>query len=155
MKLLFVCHGNICRSVGAEYICNHLIKKYNYFNISCDSAAISYEEIGNPIYPPMEEVLIEHGVEIGSHRARIVTKQDYLDFDYIFIMNDENKRGINRIIPHDINNKIYKILEFIDKSGDIEDPWHTGRYSKVYNQLYEAIEIILSKINLQKLNKKI
>lgn len=147
LKLLFVCHGNICRSVAAEFICKDLIKKNHLENkFYVESRATSLEEIGNEIYPPMREVLEKHNVNIDRHYSTQITRIDYERFDYIFVMDDNNMHNIMRNVIEDDEHKIFMITKFADMPGFIEDPWYTGRYEKVYNQLNEAIQKILEKL---------
>lgn len=146
-NILFVCHGNICRSVAGEYIMKYILhnkKKNDIFFV--DSAATTYDEIGNGIYPDMKKVLIKNNIPIGNHTAKIIKKEDYNDFDYILCMDNENIIHLNRIIGEDINKKIYKLLYFYDGSNnDIEDPWYTRNFEKVYKQLYDSIICFLKK----------
>lgn len=148
LKLLFVCHGNICRSVAAEFICKQVIKdKHLEDKFYVESRATSLEEIGNEIYPPMKKVLEEHHIDIGKHYSTQITRIDYEKFDYIFIMDDNNMRNIMRIVNQDDKHKIHMITEFAGMDGFIEDPWYTGKYEKVFNELNEAIQKILKKLS--------
>ena len=131
-SILFVCHGNICRSVMAKYIL-----KNKTSDIYCESAATSYEEIGNDIYPPAKRCLDKHNIPYGTHQARRVTPSDYDRFDEIYVMDSYNLSNIHRILD-DPDNKIKKISSF-----DIDDPWYTGDFEGVYEQLNEAIEKLL------------
>lgn len=131
-KILFVCHGNICRSVMAEYIL-----KNKTTEIYCESAATSSEEIGNDIYPPAKRCLDKHGIKYDRHYARRVTKQDYDKFDEIYVMDSNNMYNIMRILD-DPQNKIKKLC-----SIDIEDPWYTDNFELVYKQIDEGINNIL------------
>lgn len=131
-KILFVCHGNICRSVMAEYILKNKNK-----DIYCESAATSNEEIGNDIYPPAKRCLELHNIKYDKHHARRVTEEDYDAFDEIYVMDSNNMRNILRII-NDKENKIKKLCSF-----DIEDPWYTGDFETVYSQINEGIDNIL------------
>lgn len=150
IKMLFVCHGNICRSVAAEFICKQLIKEQKLENeFYIDSCATSLEEIGNPIYPPMKKVLEKHHILLGKHYARQITKEDYNNFDYIFIMDNNNMRNIKHLLGEDINHKIYLIKDFVGKNGYIEDPWYTGNYELVFNDLYDCIQRIIEKLRCE------
>lgn len=138
-KIIFVCHGNICRSPAAEYI----MKKYtNKYNVS--SKATSYEEIGNDIYPPMKKVLRDNNVNFDRHYASRITYQDYLDADYIFYMDDENKYSLIRMFGE--SNKILPIYNYSKDIIEIEDPWYTGRYLLVYKQIEQCIKDIINNI---------
>ena len=127
-KVLFVCHGNICRSVMAEYIA----KKYRD-DLYCESRAVSYEEEGNDIYPPAKRCLDRHGIPYQKHHARRISQNDYERFDVIYVMDGYNMRLIKRIID-DRDGKIRML-----SCKEIEDPWYTDNFEEVYKQLYEAI----------------
>ena len=148
--MLFVCHGNICRSVAAKFICKQLIKEQKLENeFYIDSCATSLEEIGNPIYPPMKKVLEKHHILLEKHYARQITKEDYNNFDYIFIMDNNNMRNIKHLLGEDIDHKIYLIKDFVGKNGYIEDPWYTGNYELVFNDLYDCIQRIIEKLRCE------
>ena len=131
IKILFVCHGNICRSAMAEFICRHMRPEFY-----CESAAVSYEEEGNDMYPPAKRCLDRHKIPYGRHRARRIEKSDYDRFDEIYVMDDYNMRNILRIMP-DPKHKIRKLCPY-----DIEDPWYTDNFEKVYEELCEGIEAL-------------
>lgn len=131
-KILFVCHGNICRSVMAEYI----LKSKNT-DLYCESAATSYEEIGNDIYPPAKRCLDRHNIKYDRHYARRVTKEDYDKFDEIYVMDSYNMSNISRVFD-DPKHKIKKLCSY-----DIEDPWYTDNFELVYKQIDEGINALL------------
>ncbi|MBR4422329.1 MAG: low molecular weight phosphotyrosine protein phosphatase [Erysipelotrichaceae bacterium] len=131
-KILFVCWGNICRSPMAEYILKSLSN-----DIYCESRAVSDEESGNDIYPPAKRCLERHGIPYERHHARKITQQDYEDFDEIYVMDELNRNRIRKLID-DHDHKIRMLNE-----EEIEDPWWTGRYDEVYDQIYEGILNIL------------
>ncbi len=138
MKILFVCHGNICRSTMGEYILKDLIKKAGReAEFEIDSAAVSREEIGNPIYPPARRELTRRGVALGDHRARQVTTEDYRHFDRIYFMDESNRRYLQRLLPPDPE-KIQKLLP-----RDVADPWYTGDFAQTYEDLMEGCRNIL------------
>ncbi len=144
-KILFLCHGNICRSPIAEFVFKNLIKdRENEFYV--DSKAVSREEIGNPIYPPAQAKLREKNIPFDDHRSSQVTLNDYNDFDYIIVMEEYNIPRLMRIIGEDSDKKVYKLLDFTSKPGDIEDPWYSGNYEKVFNQITEGCKGLLQHV---------
>ncbi|MBQ2946108.1 MAG: low molecular weight phosphotyrosine protein phosphatase [Clostridia bacterium] len=139
-KVLFLCHGNICRSPIAEYVFKNISKGREIY---CESKAVSSEELGNPIYPPAAAVLRAHGVPFGNHRARKTEKSDYDVFDYIIVMENYNIPRLMRIIGEDPKGKVRRLLDFTNKPGDIEDPWYSGNFEKVYLQIEEGCAALL------------
>ena len=138
-KIIFVCHGNICRSVAAEYIMKSLTNEYDVV-----SRATSYEEINNDIYPPMKRVLLSHNIPFSRHYAKRIDYKDYEEADYIFYMDNENMYSLLRMFPH--SNKIYPIYKYTPSIHEIEDPWYTGRYELVYFQIRQCIIDIFNNI---------
>ncbi|MBO5994594.1 MAG: low molecular weight phosphotyrosine protein phosphatase [Firmicutes bacterium] len=139
-KILFVCHGNICRSTMAEYVMKDMLKKRGLDRaFEVDSAATSREEIGNPIYPPARKKLLSEGVPIGTHRARQITKADYEYFDHIYIMDHWNQRNILRVLGSDPKDKIEMLLP-----RDVADPWYTGDFDATYRDVVEGCEKIIN-----------
>ncbi len=130
-RILFVCHGNICRSVMAEFICK---KKRPEFE--CESAAVSYEEEGHDIYPSAKRCLEAHHIPYTRHRARRIEKRDYDRFDRIYVMDSYNMRNILRIVS-DPDRKIRMLCPY-----DIEDPWYTDNFELVYDQICQGIEAL-------------
>ena len=140
-KILFICHGNICRSPMGEYILKDMVKKLGkeeFFEI--DSAAVSREEIGNPVYPPARRELQKHGVFCGDHRARQVTREDYRHFDRIYYMDASNARWLARLLPKDPQ-KIRPLL-----SRDVADPWYTGDFSQTWDDITLGCKQILEEL---------
>ena len=142
IKVLFLCHGNVCRSTMAEMVLKHLVRlEYleDYFFI--DSAATSREEIGNGVHPGTRRKLAEVGIPCENHRAKQVTKADYDKFDYLIIMDTNNERNLNRIIGSDPDDKVYKLLDFTKRKGQsIADPWYTGNFEDTYEDVLEGCE---------------
>ncbi|MBR6515244.1 MAG: low molecular weight phosphotyrosine protein phosphatase [Bacilli bacterium] len=146
IKILFVCHGNICRSPIAEFIMKDKIKKLKLEKqFFIDSCGVSNEEAGNKIYPKAFNTLVKHNIFNASHIARQMTKSDYENFDYIFMMDKSNIRNFNRLFGSDYKNKISLITEYLDGIEDIEDPWYTDNFELIFNQIEVAIENILKK----------
>lgn len=145
MRILFVCHGNICRSPMAEFILKALVKAHGLedrFHI--ESAAVSAEETGNPIYPPAKRCLSQHGVWFDPlKRARQVTREDYDRFDRIICMDASNLRLIKRMIPSDPEGKIRLMMSFAGSSRDVADPWYTDDFETTFQDLLEGCEALL------------
>lgn len=144
-KILFVCHGNICRSPMAEFIMKALVKAHGlqdeYF---IASAAVSDEEYGNPIYPPARRCLSQHGVWFDTSKtARTVTKADYDRFDVIVCMDSSNLRWIRYIIPDDPQKKIHLLMSYTGRGRDVADPWYTGDFEKTFQDVLEGCEAML------------
>ena len=143
-KILFVCHGNICRSTMAEYVMEDMVDRLGLDGeFEIDSAATSREEIGNPIYPPARKKLIKEGVPVGNHRARQITKADYNYYDKIYIMDHYNLRNILRVLDlsekqADLDGKIEMLV-----SRDVADPWYTGDFDATYRDVVEGCERII------------
>lgn len=146
IKVLFCCHGNICRSPMAEFMMKDMVR---YRRIAdqfyIESAATSREEIGNDIHPGTKRKLTEVGVPFEPRRARQMTKLDYEKFDYIIVMDDENLRGVRRIIDADTDHKVYKLLDFAGQDRDIADPWYTGNFDDTYDDILAGLDALLCK----------
>lgn len=140
IKVLFVCLGNICRSLMAEFIFKDIVKKEGLDrSFIIDSAATSSEEIGNGIYYLAKEKLDEMGIPYTNHRARKISKLDYEKYDYIIGMEQRNVDNIKWILGlKEDDKKVYKLLEFSDNPRDISDPWYTGNFTKAYNDILEG-----------------
>ena len=141
-KIIFVCHGNICRSVAAEYIMKKLTNKY-----IVTSKAVSNEEMGNDIYPPMKRELDRNNIPYERHYASKITYEDYISADYIFYMDESNHYYLDRMFPN--SNKIYPIYKYTKDIKEIEDPWYTRRFDKVFKQIYQCVEDIINNIEDQ------
>lgn len=135
MKILFVCHGNICRSPMAEFVMKDIVKKRGMDNVHIASAATSTEEIGNPVHHGTRRKLAEHGISSAGKTAVQMTRADYDAYDLIIGMDSWNIKNIIRIIGNDSCNKVHKLLEFADDGGDIADPWYTGNFDVTYDDV--------------------
>ena len=138
-KIIFVCHGNICRSVAAEYI----MKKYTH-DYEIISRATSNEEMGNDIYPPMKRELIKNNIPFSRHYATRISYQDFMSADYIFYMDEENHYSLLRMFGE--SNKILPIYKYSKDIKEIEDPWYTDRFELVVKQINQCIKDILNNI---------
>ena len=148
IKILFVCHGNICRSPMAEFVMKDLVNKKgmaDQFEIA--SAATSTEEIGNPVYPPAKRKLKEHGISCEGKTARQMTKADYAYYDYIIAMDRFNLRNMTRFAGNDPDNKVSLLMDFTSRPGDVDDPWYTGDFDTTWEDVYEGCVGILKKLN--------
>ena len=145
IRVLFICHGNICRSPMAEFIFRDLVRRRGLEDrFYIESAATSTEEIGNPVYTPARRELERHGLSCEGKTARQVRQQDYQNFDYLLCAETYNIRNLRRIIPRDPAHKILRMLEFSDHPRDISDPWYTGNFSLAYSDIAEACESFLA-----------
>ena len=148
IKILFVCHGNICRSPMAEFVMKDLVKKKgmaDQFEIA--SAATSTEEIGNPVYPPAKRKLKEHGISCEGKTARQMTKEDYAYYDYIIAMDRFNIRNMTKFVGNDPDNKVSLLMDFASYPGDVADPWYTGDFDATWDDVYEGCLGLLKKLN--------
>lgn len=145
-RILFICHGNICRSPMAEFIMKHLVKRqHREDEFVIDSAAVSTEEIGNSIYPPAKRILNKYGIPFSDHRARQVRRSDYDQYDLLICMDQSNLRWLARLIPNgDPQQKVCLMMEFTGVYRDVADPWYTDNFEATYNDLTKAINAILN-----------
>ena len=150
IKVLFVCHGNICRSPMAEFVMKDLVKKAGMedaFHIA--SAATSTEEIGNPVYPPARRKLSEHGISCAGKTARQLRKADYVQYDYLVGMDSANYRNMQRICGGDPEEKISLLLDYTNHPGSVADPWYTGDFEATWRDVLDGCQGLLAEI-LQK-----
>lgn len=157
IKVLFVCHGNICRSPMAEFIMKDMVKKRGLadeFYIA--SAATSTEEIwgdrGNPVYPPARKELAKHGLSCDGKYAVQLKREDYAKYDYLIGMDSANIRNMERMCGGDPEGKIYRLLSFAGSSRDVADPWYTRDFKTTYNDVVEGCGALLEYIMAEKLN---
>ena len=142
-RIMFLCHGNICRSPMAEFIFKDILRKNgteNAFFVS--SSATSNEEIwngiGNPVYPPAREELLRHGLTCDSKRAVKLLKSDYDKYDLFICMDENNIRNTRRIFESDPLNKVRKLMDYTSRHGDVADPWYTGDFKTTYRDIFEG-----------------
>ncbi len=148
-SILFVCHGNICRSPMAEYVMRDLARKEKV-EAYIASAATSTEEIGNNIHHGTRKKLREMGVPAGDRQAVQMTRADYEKYDYIIGMDSFNIKNILRISGGDPNGKVHKLLSFAGSGGDIADPWYTGNFDETYKDVLRGCEALLNVIKSEK-----
>ncbi|MCR5110848.1 MAG: low molecular weight phosphotyrosine protein phosphatase [Ruminococcus sp.] len=145
IRVMFVCHGNICRSPMAEFVMKKLVADAGMadeFYIA--SSATSTEEIGNPVYPPARSELARHGIGCAGKTAVQLKKSDYDKYDYFIGTDTANIRNMNRIFGNDKNGKIYKLLTFAGRSDDVSDPWYSRDFGKAYSDIEEGCQGLLS-----------
>lgn len=147
IKILFICHGNICRSPMAEFVMKDMVEKAGMsekFRIA--SAATSTEEIGNPVYPPARRKLAQHGIACTGHAARQMTKRDYAEYDLLIGMDNANYRNMHRICDGDDENKIHMLMDFTDHPGEVTDPWYTGNFDITWENVNDGCRGLLKYI---------
>lgn len=147
VNILFICHGNICRSPMAEYIMKDLVKKEGRTkDFHIESRAVSYEEYGNPVYPPVKKILNSLGINYDEKHATVLTKEDYKKYDYLIAMDKSNLYGIQKIIGEDTLHKVHLLLEYTGENRDVSDPWYTRNFEKTYEDILRGCKAILNKI---------
>jgi len=149
-KILFVCHGNICRSPMAEFVMKHMVKQAGMSDkVYVESAATSTEEIGNPVYPPARRKLAEHGLSAAGKTARQMTRADYDRFNLIVCMDDWNIRNAMRIIGSDPQHKLCKLMDFTVRHDNVADPWYTGDFETTWTDVEEGCKGLLAVVSKQ------
>ena len=145
IKILFICHGNICRSPMAEFILRDMLERTGREReIAVSSAAVSREELGNPVYPPARRILAAHGIRCEGHAARQMSAQDYEKYDLLIGMDRSNLRTMQRICGGDPDGKLHLLLDFTDRKGEeVADPWYTGDFDAVWEDLLEGCQALL------------
>lgn len=147
-RILFVCHGNICRSPMAEFVMKDLVSKAGRDgDFYIESAATSTEEIGNSVYPPARQMLANHGISCKGKTARQMTRRDYQEFDLLIGMDDWNIRNMIRITGGDPDNKIIKLMNLTSRPGDVADPWYTGDFTATWRDVTEGCDALLQQID--------
>ena len=146
-KILFICHGNICRSPMAEFVMKDLTAKAGRaaeFHI--ESAATSREELGNSVYPPARKLLNSKGIDCSGKRARQITKKDYDNFDLLIGMDEMNIVNMRRVFGDDQEGKIHMLMDFTGRPGDVADPWYTGDFETTWTDVLEGCENLLKQL---------
>ena len=143
-KILFVCHGNICRSPMAEFIMKRIVAdagREEEFEIA--SAATSTEEIGNPVYPPARRKLAEHGISCAGKTARQLTRRDYAHYDLLIGMDRYNLANMRRMCGGDPDGKIHLLMDYTARPGDVADPWYTDDFEATWRDCMEGCTALL------------
>ena len=143
-RILFVCHGNICRSPMAEFVMKHLVQEAGMAaDFHIESAATSTEEIGNSVYPPARRKLAEHNIGCKGTTARQMTRSDYDRFDLLVGMDTWNIRNIHRICGGDPDGKVVMLMDYTNRPGDVADPWYTGDFEATWRDVLEGCRGLL------------
>ncbi len=146
IKILFICHGNICRSPMAEFIMKDIVKKHRTEGLfRIESCATSREEIGNDMYPPAKRKLDEKGVEYTKRRARQITEGDLQEYDHLICMDGNNMRNLRRMFGDKADN-VKLMMSYVGESRDVADPWYTGDFDATYNDLIRACAALYDEI---------
>ena len=150
-KILFVCHGIICRSPMAEFVMKGLVKKAGLASqFYIESAATSREEIGNPVYPPARRKLAEHGISCDGHAARQLTNADYENYDLLIGMDSANLRNMHRICGGDPDGKLHLLMDYTDRPGDVADPWYTGDFEATWQDALAGGQGLLKELTTRR-----
>ena len=145
IRILFICHGNICRSPMAEFVMKDLIRKAGLTDkFYIESAAVSAEELGNPVYPPAKRELAAHGISCEGKTARQMTRADYDRFDFLVCMDLSNLRRMERICGGDPAGKMSRLLDHTNRPGDVADPWYTGDFSATWQDVLDGCTAFLT-----------
>lgn len=143
-KVLMICHGNICRSPMAKYILQNMVNNLGIADqFYIDSAATSYEEIGNPVYPPARTELAKHGIGCKGHAARKLVQTDFMEFDYLIAMEQYNLKNIQREFGTELSSQVSLLLDYTDTPGNIDDPWYSGGFDMTYKEIVRGCEGLL------------
>lgn len=147
VKILFICHGNICRSPMAEYVMKNLVREAGIeARVKIASAATSREEIGNDIHPGTKRLLQKEGIPFERRAARQLTAREYAEWDFLIAMDQNNLQNLRRIIGEDQENKVSLLLEIAGENGDIADPWYTGDFDTTYRDVLRGCKALLQEV---------
>lgn len=142
IKVLFVCHGNICRSPMAEFIMRDAVQKRGLDGVFIASAATSAEELGNPVHPGTRRKLAELGISCVGKTARRLTRADYDDYNLLIGMDEENLRNMRRLFAGDPANKLHKLLSFCGEEREVADPWYTGDFDQTCRDVLRGVNAL-------------
>lgn len=144
IRILFICHGNICRSPMAEAVFRHMLEERGLGErFAVDSAAVSAEEIGNPVYPEANRTLVAHGLPASNHHAWQLTRADYDRYDFFIGMDQENIYRMRQIFGGDSQRKVGLLLAYTEHPREVEDPWYTGRFDRVFDLITQGCQALL------------
>ena len=147
-KILFVCHGNICRSPMAEFLMKELVRQAGQAEAFCiASAATSAEELGNPVYPPVRRKLAEYGIDCTGKTARQLTRRDYEDWDLLIGMDEENMAGMRRLFGGDPDGKLHMLLEYAGLNQGVADPWYTRDFDAAWQDVTVGCTALLNRLS--------
>ena len=147
IRILFICHGNICRSPMAQYILEDMAERAGVSDrFEIESAATSREEIGNGVYPPAREVLERHGILCGDHRARQITAMDCDYYDYIIAMEAYNNDRLLHMFPSGFREKFSLLMDYTEKPRDVSDPWYTRDFERAFQDISEGCEALFDRL---------
>lgn len=147
IKVMFVCHGNICRSPIAEFVFKDMVEKEGLSHLfEIKSSAVSFEEIGNAVYPPAREILNRHGISCAGKRAVHFEYEDYLENDYVLVMDSSNMRNILRITKGENDGRIKMLMSYTGREASVSDPWYSGDFETAYNDIFEGCSALLDHI---------
>ena len=150
-KILFVCHGNICRSPMAEFVMKDLVEKAGLADeFTIASAATSTEEIGNPVYPPVRQLLARHGISCAGKTARQLQRGDYAAWDLFVGMDTANLRNMTRLFGGDPEGKVHALLDYTHRPGEVADPWYTGDFEATWQDVLEGCQALLTQLSAQR-----
>lgn len=148
-KIMFVCHGNICRSPMAEFIFKKMLdekgisSEFLVASSATSTEEISWNGIGNPVYPPARAELKKHGIDCGGKRAVQLKREDYENYDLFIGMDSNNIRNMHRIFGEDRENKIRKLMDYTNQGGDVADPWYSDRFDIAYRDIFDGCKGLL------------
>ncbi|MBE5778341.1 MAG: low molecular weight phosphotyrosine protein phosphatase [Clostridiales bacterium] len=146
-RILFICHGNICRSPMAEFVMKDMVEKHGLSHwVEVASAATSTEELGNPVHPGTRRKLSEHGISCKGKTARQVTREDYQDYDLLIGMDEWNMKNLRRLFPDDPEHKLVKLLSLCGDGRDVADPWYTGDFEATWQDVNRGCEALLEQL---------